>query len=250
MSELIENDPMTVRKILSKSVSFIFKNILWIVFIGFLISLSELSFDDLFFPSGLYEIIKYKIFEHLFGIVFNSLLAGMVTVLLAEHFWGRKMAWYLGLKKSLIKWGPLIILQLVIQIMTLVGGMLLVVPGIIIGCASACAVPAMMIEDLMLVESIERSWNLTKNNRIRIFGYLLLNLIISGIVVAITQSTIEFILINPIYQIGVMALIFSPFQALWPAIATLLFFDLRSRKKAMDLEVENKKILVEAKAIG
>jgi uncharacterized membrane protein YccF (DUF307 family) len=48
MSELIENDPMTVRKILSKSVSFIFKNILWITFFGFLISLSELSLKSCF----------------------------------------------------------------------------------------------------------------------------------------------------------------------------------------------------------
>jgi len=254
MSELINKDPMTVGKILDKSVNFIFRNILWITLIGFLISLPELSFNEWMpdaNPEDTFVLLKYKLILRVIRMVITPFLAGTVTILLGEHFCGRKIAWYQGFGKSIKKWIPLVLLQLVIGIVVGLGSILLLIPGLIAMCATACAIPAMMLEDLRPMKAFDRSWGLTKKNRLRIFGYLFINMVTVAIASSVIPLAVTMgVALDPIYKVGLSALIFAPFQALWPAIATLLFYDLRIRKEAMDLEEETNTISVETEVVA
>lgn len=242
MSELTNNDPMPLGKIIDESANFIFKNILWITFIGFIISLLRLSFEW-WMPStelsSLFGILKHTLTFNLIDMILPPFLAGTVTILLGEQLLGRNIPWYQGVQKSIKKWIPLVLLQLLVDIVAGVGTILLIIPGIIAMCATACVIPAMMLEDLGPMKAFERSWNLTKNNRFRIFGYsclvaMLTIVFVGGIPLVVTMG----IPMDPIYKVGLSTIILAPLQALWPAMATLLFFDLRTRKEAMDLEEE------------
>ena len=247
MSELIDKSPMNIGKILDKSINFIFKNILWITLIGFIMSFLPLSFEMWISTAESMNQSVVSILNIIVGLLITSvgiLFAGMVTILLGEHFCGRKITWYQGFKKSIKKWIHLILLNIVITIAIMLGFILLIIPGIIVMCATICAIPAMMLEDLRPIKAFRRSWDLTKKNRFRILGYVILYcvvLIIINLIPALITMTVP---IDPIYQIGISALILPPFYVLSSAIATLLFFDLRIRKEAMDLEEEANLITV------
>lgn len=255
MSELINKDPMTVGKILDKAVNFIFRNILWIALIGFLILLPGLlwnqwmSSEDSNNQFARLARLKYNLILQLISWVLSPLLAGTVTILLGEHFCGRKIPWYQGFGKSIKKWFPLVLLLLVVGTLVVLGSFLFIIPGIMVMCATACAIPAMMLEDLSPIKAFKRSCGLTKNSRFRIFGYFIFCLI-PPIVGGIAALILETMPMDPLYKVGITALVLAPTQALWPAISTLLFYDLRIRKEAMDLEEEANMISVATEEIA
>lgn len=240
---------MSLRKIIDKSVNFILKNILWITLLGSIISLPGIFLElraPSAEPSNSFVTLKYALILRLISLILTPLLAGTVTILLGEQFLGRSLPWYRGFQKSLKRWIPFILLQLVVGAVVGLGSILLIIPGIIAMCATTCAIPAMMLEDLDPMKAFHRSWDLTKNHRLRIFRFsclpVLATALASGILLAITTS----IPMDPLYKDVLSVIIHAPFQALWPAIATLLFFDLRIRKEAMDLEEEANTISVAA----
>lgn len=252
MSEIINKDPMALGKIIDKSVKFIFNNIVWITVVGFGISLLELSLDHLrvsleqWKPNAgesiPFEILQYGPILILIYMILNHLLKGTVTLLFGEEFLGRNMSFYQGFQKSIKKLIPLILLQLAVAIVIGLGSILFIIPGIIAMCATACAIPAMMLEDLGPMKAFDRSWDLTKNNRFRIFALSCLLMLIMFLLHRIPSWVTIVIPMDPIYKVVFSAIILAPFKALWAAINTLLFLDLRIRKEAIDLEKETNTI--------
>jgi hypothetical protein len=91
-------------------------------------------------------------------------------------------------------------------------------------------------------KALRRSWRLVKGSFWKVFGAVLLAALLSGVVESILSvpGAIAFAAIGPagwpFYAIGVSlaAIVTTPFTTL---IAVLLYFDLRIRKEAFDLEV-------------
>lgn len=75
-----------------------------------------------------------------------------------------------GLKQAL----PMIGLMIVVYIFTLIGFMLLVVPGMIVAIALSVAIPSLVLERLGIGAALTRSRQLTKGNRWRLFGLFLI----------------------------------------------------------------------------
>jgi len=79
MTELINNEPMTIGKIISKSFKFIFKNILWITVFGFLIGLARLIAENSMSsiqPDDYLSLVKYGLFLFAALITITPLLVG------------------------------------------------------------------------------------------------------------------------------------------------------------------------------
>lgn len=247
MSEIFINEPLTLGKILDKSINFIFKNILWITLLGFSIEFPQLIFSK-WVGSEYQSVInslgslQNRLMSGLIYMILTPFLAGTVTLLLGAQFSGNSMAWHQAFGKTLKKLFPLLLLQLLVVICIVLGSILLVIPGIIVMCATACAIPAMMLENLGPSKAFDRSWELTKKSRLRIFGYFILSGLIMLITAGILTAIIAIIPIPLIYQIGILALLTAPLHALWPAITTLLYADFRIRKEALDLEQETHKL--------
>jgi len=88
----------------------------------------------------------------------------------------------LGLAASaaLGRLGPLLLLAIAITVLTMMGYMLLIIPGIMIQCALFVAVPVLMVEGGGVGQAVRRSFDLTAGYRLRIFGlYLLVSLLVS-----------------------------------------------------------------------
>jgi uncharacterized membrane protein len=73
-----------------------------------------------------------------------------------------------------------------------VGFLLLIVPGIILLCRTALAVPVSMLEDSKAIRSIERSMELTKGHALSVFVIILMVWAVTSVVTVIFQFPLMF----------------------------------------------------------
>lgn len=124
------------------------------------------------------------------------------------------------------------------------GFLLLVIPGIILLCRTALAVPASMLEDSKSIRSIERSMNLTKGFSGQIFIIFLMVWVLSWVVAMIFDAPFSyFATAQHATSFGILTLQYlSSFiaQVLIGPIGTiafsLMYYNLRVRKEAFDIQ--------------
>ena len=124
----------------------------------------------------------------------------------------------------------------------LLGFLLLIVPGIIVLVRYYFGSTVLVVEGKKGSRALGRSWRLAKGSFWKVLGTLLLAGILASVVESVLSvpGTLAFGAIGPagwpLYAISlsVAAILTTPFTTL---IAVLLYFDLRIRKEAFDLEV-------------
>jgi hypothetical protein len=149
---------------------------------------------------------------------------------------GRTYRFALG-RLHLILW-----ITILATLATLLGLVLLVIPGIIVLVRLAFAAPVLVVEDLRGRKAIGRSWRLAKGHFWRILGTLVLAGLIVAIVAAIVSIPGELVVqgLGPgAWPISALVSAFAsvlttPFSML---VIVLLYFDLRIRKEGFDMEV-------------
>lgn len=141
-----------------------------------------------------------------------------------------------------------ILVLLLVGLTVGVGFLLLIIPGIILFCRTAVAVPASMLEDTKAVGSIERSMQLTKGFAMQIFLIFLLVWVLSYIALLIFQVPFAYLQgataqARQTLVFGMLALQhLSSFlsNVLVGPIGTiafsLMYYNLRVRKEAFDLQ--------------
>ncbi len=238
MTEIINKKPMTIGEIFKISFSFILKNLPWIVFLSLAINLPGLLS---LLEEALYgqKSLSLSIVSFLSSLIFTPLFGGTVSILIGERFLGRQISFFQGLKKSFKKWISLILLALAIAMAGFFGILFFIIPGFIVACAVACATPAMMLEDLKPMAAFDRSWELTKKNRLRIFGYLVLEVLIFVSAVMLMVPFMLAGIMNPLFFAAIVIFLMAGLQALTWSVSTLLFIDLRNQKEAIELEKAN-----------
>lgn len=126
---------------------------------------------------------------------------------------------------------PLIGTGLLMYLAILAGFVLLIIPGIIVGCALSVALPAVVVERIGPIQALQRSWVLTRDHRVTVFAAgLVLGLALFGANVVLQVAGR---LLGP-----VAALVLMPVQlfnmslpVLLPAVA---YHDLRVEKEGTD----------------
>lgn len=141
-----------------------------------------------------------------------------------------------------------ILVLLLVGLTVGVGFLLLIIPGIILFCRTAVAVPASMLEDTKAVGSIERSMQLTKGFAMQIFLIFLLVWVLSYIALLIFQVPFAYLQgataqARQTLVFGMLALQhLSSFlsNVLVGPIGTiafsLMYYNLRVRKEAFDIQ--------------
>ncbi len=117
----------------------------------------------------------------------------------------------------------IVILEFLVSLFISVGLFLLIIPGIFIALVLAVALPALVVEDIGIVEAMSRSADLTRDNRMRILAVGILVVLIAvglGVLVILTS------LITPILGaiVGiVLGVLLYPYLAM---LRTVLYFRL------------------------
>lgn len=125
---------------------------------------------------------------------------------------------------------------------TMVGFILLIIPGIIVYVRFAFGSTVLVVEGTKGTKALGRSWRLAKGHFWRLFGTLIVAGIMAGIIAAVLAIPGNLIADAvgpqgwPIRALGdsLASVLTTPFTTL---ITVLLYFDLRIRKEGFDIEV-------------
>ena len=137
----------------------------------------------------------------------------------------------------------IILLQIVVAILVGIGLIFFIVPGVILALMWIVSMPSLVVEEKGVFDSMSRSSELTKNNRMRILG---VGLVILAVYIAI--AIIGGLLAAAVPVVGVIALVIVgvlayPYVAI---ISAVLYYRLRELKDGVVVAVEETVIVEES----
>ena len=179
------------------------------------------------------------------SLVLGSVGTAASTFLIAETYLGSTLPVGEAFLRSTPYMGRLIGTSLLVSLMMGLGFLLLVVPGVIIACGLILTPAALVLEDIPGgTAAMGRSWALTKGQRGKIFGSLMVAVIllfIPGMAIGafavasasgdMTETTLK--LMSQLV-VSVLQILVYPF---FYALTTVLYYDMRVRKEGYDLEM-------------
>ncbi|MEP6571574.1 MAG: hypothetical protein ABJD11_02730 [Gemmatimonadota bacterium] len=168
----------------------------------------------------------------------------------SERYLGRRVSAVHGLQLAVRRLPTLILFSLAAALVTILGTALFVLPGILVLGALSIGIPLIMLErESSLRVVVVRSLGMTRDRRVALAGYLGMGIGIALIVVLGAAITATFAAtlagIDPINGGGRPAAVVETLlmdllvQAAVPFTAcllTVLYYDLRVRREAVDLE--------------
>jgi hypothetical protein len=179
------------------------------------------------------------------GIVANTVATGASFKAVADAYLGEQPTWRSSLRFAFARLHSILWITLLGGIATVVGFVLCVVPGVYLWIAFAVAVPVLLTEGVKGTSALGRSRALVGGRWWGTFGVVLLGTILAGIVsgaigalggfaVGSTDAgTVAGFLVRSVSgTLGSM--VSTPFTA---AFVCVLYFDLRVRKEAFDLQL-------------
>lgn len=189
----------------------------------------------------------------LIGVVIATLVAlllsqGATVLAVSEIYLGRVATVGDSFRRVRGEFWTLLAVAILSGFATGLASIFLIIPGIYVFCRLAVAIPSAVLEDLGARDSLERSWGLTKEN----VGRILLIYLFSFILAIAASSLFEY----PFTLLIVAARRDPAMVRMWTALMqmggfaaqvliapigtiaiSLLYYDLRVRKEAFDLQM-------------
>jgi hypothetical protein len=125
---------------------------------------------------------------------------------------------------------PLFLVLVLSWLLTMLGLVLFVVPGIVVGVLLSVSVPALVVESTRVRDALFRSWNLVAGRWWHTFGTLLLTWLLLGVAVNLVDNAAGGFGHGWVAETIAQALaitLAAPFAVL---VAVLLYLDLRARR--------------------
>jgi hypothetical protein len=176
------------------------------------------------------------------AVVFLVMLATMVVEMGAltygtvQHLGGRPVRFGSMLAAGFRRALPLIAVGIVASVMVMAGMLLLIVPGIIIGCAVGVAIPAVVVERIGPIDAIKRSWRLTHGHRLTFFAAsFVLGLVVSAANMAIQFGATLFGRLAPV-AVPIAAVVYLLLVSLPTLLPAVAYHDLRAAKEGVATE--------------
>jgi hypothetical protein len=130
---------------------------------------------------------------YLLSMFFMVVEMGALTLGAVDAIAGRKPRIGTMLRVGLRRAGPLFLAGLLLWLLIMAGMLLLVVPGIILGCATAVAIPACVAEGKGPIASLRRSFALTRGHRFELFAAFLVVLLATSMVNMFAQVVLTLV---------------------------------------------------------
>ncbi len=177
------------------------------------------------------------------AVILGQIGVAASTFLVAEAYLGGALTPQQAFAKATPFLGRLIGSAVLSALLYAIGFLLLIVPGLIMVCALVVTAPALVLENIPTATgAMGRSWQLTSGFRMRIFGAIVVFIVMmaipaialgamAGLLGAISEQVA---VISILLVVSVLQLLAVPFIYV---LATLFYYDLRVRKEAYDLEM-------------
>lgn len=196
-------------------------------------------------------------FEHLplatanlvLNVVLGSIGSAATTIIVAESYLHRTVAAGEAFRRATPFLGRIIVAAFLSTLLMGLGLLLLIIPGFIVAAGLAVTTPAMVVENQdSALSAMGRSWSLTRGHRRRILGVLGIVLTLMYIPVLalggyaatrVTEDGAAGLAYSPegLALNALAAVLTSLVQPLFYSALTVIYYDLRVRKEAYDLEL-------------
>ena len=217
-------------------------------------SLDTSNQQQTFSSSDVNALIGYGVAVVVLALISSTVSSGACFRAIASAYVGERTGWRDSLGFALKRFPSLLWITFLAGLLSLLGAFLCVIPGIYLWVAFSVAVPVMMTEGVRGRKALRRSRQLVRDFWWRAFGVAILDYILSGILssvisglilgisaVSASSNSLAGIVLNVIA--GTLSKVLTtPFTA---AFVTVLYFDLRVRKEAFDLQLLAQRIGVE-----
>lgn len=181
------------------------------------------------------------------NVVLGAVAAAASTFVIAENYLGRPLTAGAAFARSTPFIGRLILVALLSTLLLGFGALLLLIPFFILLPGLVLATPALVLEDLPgAVDALGRAWSLSRGFRFRVFVAMMVVFTLIAIpfialgVFMVSQGTLEAtraMSSEGLLAVALAALIQTLVYPFLYAVLTVLYYDLRVRKEAYDLEV-------------
>lgn len=190
--------------------------------------------------------VGLRLLSMLLAFLGYLLLTGASVHVVSEAYLGRTPEFGESLRFALGKMGGLFVSGFAAGIVTFLAFLALIIPAIIVLCGYAVTVPVVVLEPLpSATDALRRSWALTKGYKGKVFLLLLVMLLV-GLVAFVGVGFLMGIavlfrplMIPAMILYALLVLFIYPFTS---CVQTLLYYDLRVRKEAFDLELLGRQI--------
>lgn len=171
----------------------------------------------------------------LLTMVLGTLSQAIVVYGAFQDMRGRPVSLTESLQVGLRRFLPIVGLGICVGVTVALGFLALVIPGLILLAMWYIATPACVVEQLGPLRSMRRSSQLTKGHRWKVFGLMLLLVIVGGMVSAVLAKTLTAAGGTTLKLIGDVL-----WNGVWGAVSAIAvvvtYHDLRLAKEGIDVE--------------
>jgi len=182
-----------------------------------------------FWIRGVGAVTSYSL---LFQILLVYLCA-MVSLMVGMHYLGTPVTLGEAFRFVLSRFFKIIVAHIVYFLVVSVGFMLCFVPGIIFGVWLYIFVPAILFEDAGPMQALQRSRHLISQGEFLRILFIWFALGFVGAPVAL----VDFIIPEPAVVFFLQTLVGAVLQVFGAALVTVVYFSLRCKHEALDLEI-------------
>ena len=169
----------------------------------------------------------------LVALIVSPIVSAAITHAVSEAYLGHEVRLLDSLTVGLRLFMRLLGTAMLMTLLTALGFVLLVVPGLYLMLAWLLTYQVMVIEGLSGWEALQRTRKLSAGHLMRILGVLLVASILMLVVGGVLELVIRSV---PVLSVLVSAVVQAVFSAYMSAALVVLYFDIRCRKEAFDLE--------------
>jgi len=166
-------------------------------------------------------------------LLLQPIIMAAITYAISENYLSRSVTFGGALRFALSIVLPLVGTWILSSIIVLVGFGLLIIPGLILLFMFAVLTPVMVTEGVFGVRAMERSSALMSGHKLRALGLFVVAGILSTSLTAGVDLVAGFI---PVFGSVVAGIVQGAANAFGTAALVVLYFDIRCRKEAFDLE--------------
>jgi hypothetical protein len=190
--------------------------------------------DQVVVSTSFWAVAGASLLAALVGLLLYQVLTGAITRTIATEVAGQDLGLEQSYRFGFARLGPILVVSILVGLATVLGLIVLIIPGIYIGVRLAVSIQALVVEGKRGTDAMRRSWDLVGGHWWHAAFTLLVGALITGVVNAVITAPFS---AGAWFLQGIAAAVATivtlPYGAL---VGVLLYLDLRARKERLDLD--------------
>ena len=181
-----------------------------------------------------FSALMLQMLGSLIGIPLAYIAIAAVVFAAYRHLKGQPVQAGEALRKGLARFLPVFIAAVIVGVLTVIGLILLIIPGLIVLVLFAVAIPAVVAEGTGPIDGMQRSLELTQGNRLTVF-FVILGVFVLNFAVTLLNGALSAVLpgfITGLITIALQLLTTSVFAT----FTAVLYFRLREAKEGVGVD--------------